>query len=240
MKDPKAQMQDIIRKGVSIDIYNVEEMLFLNEFVGLEADAINSATFGAFFGSFQIMLRRLLVLQTARIFEQPNSRYPIRSIPVAITVLREYSNCLVIEQRPGLIRALSLSGALLQQIEPLSDPELTLFVADFFDRKMSESHPEGIANASALLSLKTVRDKKIAHQEAIRIDELPKATFADIDQLVALAKAFVAAVGFGYYSMAYADDTGHYFMSSDAKRSTVCLRRLLQKAAVVAQREPHK
>jgi hypothetical protein len=237
MSDPKAQLKDIISDGVAIDLYRVEEVLFLDELIGREAGRINAATFGAFFGSLQFVLGRFLVLQVPRIFEPPHSRYPIWSIPAAIAVLREHGDRLVIEQRPGLTRALCRAGASPRALESLSDPDLTRFVVDFFDRRMSHSDPEGVNNARALLALKTVRDKIVAHPEAIRPDQLPRATFADIDQLVALAKCFVGAVGFGYLSIAYEDDEGHYFVSSDAKRSTVCLGRLLEKAAVITQRD---
>lgn len=231
MPEPRAQLEDILR-GVATDLYHVEEVLFLDDFMGRKADQINAATFGQFFGSLQIILGRFLVLQAARIFEQPNPRYPLRSIPSAIAVLRQYNERLAVEQRPGLIRALSRAGALPPEPERLSDPELTGLTAKFFEQKMSDSYVQGAHNARALLALKTVRDKTIAHPEAIRLDELPKSTFADIDRLMTLAKAFLGAVGFGYLSTAYEDDSGHYFMSSDARRSTVCLSRLLQKAGV--------
>jgi hypothetical protein len=237
--EPRAQLEDILWQGVAVDLYHVEEVLSLDDFVGRNASQINAANFGQFFGSFQIILGRFLILQAARIFEQPNPRYPIRSIPSAIAVLQRHSDRLVIDQRPGLVRALSRAGAPVEQFTRLSDSELTRFVADFFDRRMSESHPEGIHNARALLALKTVRDKTVAHPEAISLGQLPKSTFADIDRLVCLAKAFLGAVGFGYLSTAYEDDGGHYFMSSDAKRSTVCLRRLLQKAGVVPEANTH-
>lgn len=239
MTEPKTQIEDILRQGVAVDLYHVEEVLSLDEFVGREASQINAATFGAFFGSLQIILGRFLVLQVARVFEQPSPRYPIRSIPAAIAVLREHSDQLVVEQRPSLIRILSRAGTSPQKLERLSDPDLTHFVADFFDQRMSDSHAEGVDNARALRALKTVRDKKIAHPEAVGLDDLPKTTLADIDQLVALAKIFLGAVGSGYLSAAYQDDTGHHFMSSDAKRSTICLRRLLRKAGVIPERTNH-
>ena len=237
--DPKAKLEDIIREGVAVDLYHVEEVLSLDDSIGREADRINTATFGAFFGSLQIILGRFLILQVARMFEQPNSRYPIRSIPAAISVLQECSDGLVIEQRPGLLHRLSRAGASIQSLVSLSDPDLTRFVADFFARQLSESDPEGVQNAHALLALKTVRDKNVAHPEAIPVEDLPKTTFADIDQLVALAKSFVSAVAFGYFSTVYDADDGYSFISSDAKRSTICLERLLQKAAVIPERQPH-
>ncbi len=225
MSDPKTQLEDIICEGVAVDLYHVEEALSLDEFVGREAARINAATFGAFFGSLQIILGQFLVLQVARIFEQANSCYPIRSIPAAMDVLREHSDTLVIEQRPRLIQSLCQAGASPEQLQSLSDPELTHFIVDFFEQRMSNSDPEGVDNARTLCDLKIMRNKKIAHPEAIPLGQIPKATYADIDQLVALAKSFVDAVGFGYFSTVW--------YPSDAKRATTCLRRLLQKAGVV-------
>ena len=230
--EPKSKLNDIVSVGIAIDLYHVEEVLSLDEFVGREADRINAATFGRFFGSLQVILGRFLILQAARIFEQYNPRYPIRSIPAGVKLLRAHSDQLVIEQREGLIRSLVRLGAPHLQLKSLSDPDLTRFTAEFFDRRLSDCYPEGIDNARAVLALKTVRDKKIAHPEAISSEHLPKSTFADIDQLASFAKAFIGAVGFGYLNIAYEDDGGH-FLSFDAKKSTVSLRRLLQKANVL-------
>lgn len=238
MPDARSCLEDIIYEGLVLDIYRVEEALFLDELIGREADRINVATFGQFFGSLQSILGRFLVLSVARIFEPPSPRYPIRSIPAAIAVLREGADSLVIEQRPGLIRSLSRNGASASNLERMADSNLTRFVADFFDRRISNSHSEGEDNARALLALKTVRDKSVAHAEAVRFEDLPRTTFAEIDQLLALAKAFVGAVGFGYLGTIYDDDNGDYLMSSAAHRSTVCLRRLLEKAAILPERSP--
>lgn len=235
---PKTLLEDIIN-GIAVDLYHVEEAIFLDDFVRSNAGQINAASFGQFFGSLQIILGRFLILQAARIFEANNSRYPIRSIPSALAVLQQHGDQFVVEQRPGLIRALSREGVLSEQLNGLSDSEITRFVVDFFSRRMSESDPEGFHNARALMALKTVRDKTVAHPEAIAISELPKTTFADIDRLAALARTFLGAVGFGYLSTAYADDSGDHLMSSDAKRSAFCLRRLLQNAGIVTQINTH-
>lgn|GEM_PF-1788337 len=232
---PRAQLGDVVHQGIAIDLYHVEQVLFLCEFIGGAADQINTAGFGQFFGDLQLILGRFLALQAARIFDRPTSRYPVRSIPAAITLLRTHSGSLAIAERPGLIGAMCRAGVRPGRMDGLSDPDLTRFVADFFDRRISDSHPEGQENARALLALKTVRDKRVAHAEAIAPDQLPRSTFADIHRLASLAKSFVGAVGIGYLSTAYEDDAGRYLMSSDAQRSTACLRRLLQRAGVVPE-----
>lgn len=88
------------------------------------------------------------------------------------------------------------------------------------------------------MAFKTLRDKNVAHPEAIRLEDLPEATFAQIGRLVALARTFVGAVGFGYLTVAYKDDQGRYLMSRNAGRSTTCLARLLAKAGVMSDELP--
>lgn len=233
MDSPKSQLDDIISEGVVPDLYHAEEVLCLGELIGREARRINEATFGSFFGSLQIVFGRFLILSVARMFETPGPRYPIRSIPAALEVLRENCESLRLEERAHVIRALCRQGVPETEIKRMRDFELTRFLADFFGRRLSEAHPEGVDNAQALQALKTLRDKNIAHPEAIRPEDLPQATFAQIHGIVALARTFVGAIGLGYLNVVYEDNDGRYCMSTDAERSTVCLTRLLKRAGVI-------
>lgn len=226
-------MNDIIRRGVEVDLYHADEALSLDQFIGQQANEINKATFGAFFGSLQIILTRNLILYVAKIFEKPDKKYPNRSIPSAIETLKTYGDDLVIEQRHSLISALVRRGVPLDEMEKLSDRELTNYLVSFFEQCYSATHLDGAANARTLEALKTMRDKVVAHNEAILIENIPRPLYAEIDALVGLAHAFVATVGPGYLSTFYESDDGHYFLSGDAKRSTTCLKRLLQKADVL-------
>lgn len=244
MNEHREKLKDIIRQGVALDLYHADEALSLDRFIGLHANEINKATFGAFFGSLQLILARNLILHVARMYEKPKeptkrnpNPYPIRSIRSAIVILKEHGDHLAIEQRPGLIAALARRGIPQDEMEKLSDQELTNYLVSFFERRYSEAHADGVANSRALEALRTLRDKVVAHPEAIRLEDIPKPLYHEIEDLVELARAFVAVVGFGYLSIAYEADDGHYFMAGDAKRPSTSLKRLLQ-AADVLPREP--
>jgi hypothetical protein len=84
----------------------------------------------------------------------------------------------------------------------------------------------------ALIEMKNVRDKAIAHSEAIHASRLKLPTYAKIDQLVDMAKKFVVVVGNGYLGINYEPD-GKYLYTSDAKRASRSLRRLLVKAGIL-------
>lgn len=240
MNEHRERLEDIIRQGVAVDLFHADEALSLDMFVGQQANEINKATFGAFFGSLQLILTRNLVLHVARMYEKPKEAtnrtptpYPIRSIRSAIVILKEHGDDLAIEQRPGLIAALARRGAPLDEMEKLSDRELTNYLVSFFERRYSAAHLDGAANARTLEALKTLRNKVVTHNEAIRLEDIPKPPYQEIEDLIELARTFVAAVGSGYMSLDYEADDGHYLMAGDARRSTTSLKRLLQAADVL-------
>ncbi len=223
-----------------MDLFHADEALSLDMFVGQHADAINKAKFGAFFGSLQFILARNFVLHVARMYEEPKesnrrnpSPYPIRSIRAAIKILKEHGDDLVVEQRLGLIAVLASRRAPVDEMEKLSDRELTSYLVSFFEQRCSKTHPDGVANSQVLKALKDLRDKVVAHPEEIRVEDIPKPLYQEIENLVELARAFVAAVGFGYLSIAYEAGDGCYLMAGDVKRSTISLKRLLQAADVL-------
>jgi hypothetical protein len=76
MDDPKSQLDDILSEGVVLDLYHAEEVLSLGALMGREAGRINEASFGALFGSLQIIFGRFLILSVARMFEKPGAQVP--------------------------------------------------------------------------------------------------------------------------------------------------------------------
>jgi hypothetical protein len=50
-------------------------------------------------------------------------------------------------------------------------------------------------------------------------DGLPKATYAEIDELVEFAKEFIIIVGHGYTGMTYRSDERPYYLTEDAERN---------------------
>ncbi len=235
MDNPRDQLLDVVSNGIQIDVFSAEEALFLDELIGRDAKKINEAAFGAFFRSLQIILGRHLILTVYRIFERPNSRYPLRSIPVALQILENHAGNLKIEQRSRLKKRLRSVNFVQeeQEFDTLADSKLTAILIEYFRKTLPKTgltKPEGLSKA--LDALKTARDKQIAHHEAIESKNFPKATYAEIDQLVAYAKQFLAIVGDAYLSAVYEVEDGTYRFTSDAKRATSSLKRLLIKAGV--------
>jgi len=100
----KDELKDVISNGITLDIFNTEEAFALEEFIGVNADAVNEATYGAFFGDLLLILNRQLILSLARIYEAPNRRYSIRSIPVGLKILEDNADTLPIPEPQHLLR----------------------------------------------------------------------------------------------------------------------------------------
>ncbi len=230
--DPATTLRAIVSEGIAIDLFHAHEAASLSWEIGEKADAINRATFGAFFGSIQIIFGRFQALSVARMFECSSARFTLRTIPGAISVLRAHRHALPIEQRPGLEDELCRLGAEKHELSALSDEELTTFVADFFESRLRNIVVGELTGDELLENVKLLRDKVLAHHEHVDFDAMRKPTYVEFDALLQFAREFVSAVGFGYFSIAYTDDSGAYGLDLDATRSTRSLRRLLARVGV--------
>jgi hypothetical protein len=85
----KLPIKDLISKGLVIDIFQAEEALTLNRFIGKNAGILNNNNFGNLFGSMQFILSRHFILAVARLYAAPNPRYPIRIIPCVLEFYRK-------------------------------------------------------------------------------------------------------------------------------------------------------
>jgi hypothetical protein len=106
--DAREKLDDIC-KGVMHDLYHLEEALTLVDFIGSHAVTLNAA-FGAFFGALQIILGRVLLLHSARIFEQPKRLYPTRCVPAALALLRTEADNFAVSAKPAIVSALARAG----------------------------------------------------------------------------------------------------------------------------------
>lgn len=210
------------------DVFNAEESKFLEEIIGKNATRINECNFGGLFGSLQGIFLDRSRLYISRIFENPNSRYLTWSIPSALTFMKNKSKYLKIPERPTLENKLVSLGVERNNISSLDENNLTLELIRFFKSEIDKP------NISKVIGkLKTIRDKSIAHHEAIQVSELPRHTYDDMDQLLKLAKDFLSSIGNGYLSRAYECDGEAFPLTSDAARTSRAMKRLLKNCNII-------
>jgi hypothetical protein len=196
------------------------------------ADGLNSANFGNLFVFLQSIFSDKFILSVTKIFEKENPRHHIHSIPVVIGLLEKNSDVLSIIQRYNFLRVLNDNGLRESTLEGLTDSELTHVVVAHFRASLPDIIKKRNCELSrALDAVKSIRDKRIAHDEKVATG-FPPVTWAELNKLLAYAKSFIEAIGWGYLSIAYKADKGDYFLSSDALRTPTAMRRLLKKAGI--------
>ncbi|WP_419831746.1 hypothetical protein [Endozoicomonas atrinae] len=231
---PQELLKDIVHNGVVIDIFNAEEAFNIEDVIGTNATDINGATYGHFFGPVQIFLINSLILTVAKIYEKPKNKYVIRSIPSALRILEENADELDIPERPTLNSWFISRGYNKEVINNLSNADITRMLVQYFNERMPEAVEDTAEELDrALHAVKTTRDKRISHNEQIPNEAVPRPTYQELTDLLALAKEFAGAIGLPYLSTVYEDDKGNYLLSSDSGRSSRCLKRILKKLEVV-------
>jgi hypothetical protein len=232
MLSPREELEDIISNGIVLDIFEAEQTLALENLIGINAVVINEYKFGSLFGSLQVILAKCFILAVTRLYERPNPRYRIRSIPEALKVLEKYDKAFSIKRKSIVIDKLEELGYDAEQLKRMSDVELRLKIVKYFSSNLPQPLISEAGMQKALNELKTIRDKAIAHREAIEVSGLKIPSYAKIDQLIDLAIKFVIIVGNGFLGINYEVD-GRYLHTSNAKRASRSLRRLLVKADIL-------
>lgn len=220
------ELKDVVGEGLVADIFKMERAYHILSVIGSNADQLNDrarGNYGELFGAFQGSLEVDAVLAAARIYDSPSNRYPTRCLRRALSLIEDS-----VEELPEITQTYNtkLSLAFLGEaavIISAVDLGRDMFVAQFVPafRQILDSG----AVMEAVDSLKYVRDKRIAHNEAA----MPHGpTWETLNSLIKHAQNFVGVVGWAFLSTAYIHD-GAYFLTDDAKRPSRALGRLLER-----------
>jgi len=236
VEEAKERLRDYLLDGIASEIFRAEEAYSLAAEIGNHAEEINSANFGEFFGSLQIILSDRQTLSIVKLFDS-GKRYPTRSIPATLSILESYAELWKLSDRQALCRFLIDAGGESSEVESLDDAELTRALVAHFENTLPASRYIGLDKRTASLgALRQVRNKVIAHNEAIKADELPTVTWGEARSLLNYAKKFVATVGDQYLGLIFSDSSDNYRLTNDARRTSRQLRRLLKSANILEGR----
>lgn len=220
----KSKLKDIVIEGLLNDVFLLKEALSLEEVISNNADEISHANFGKFFGTTQRHLISVIYLYAARIFEKRNDQFPVKSIPTAFYILRNSVNDICIEQRHHIenyFEGISLE----QDIDALSDKELTLYMVEHFRDKIKGYINDPSSDLEiALNKVKNIRDKSVAHNEDIEAEELSGVSFEQLHEITKLAEDFVNLISDAYFTTA-----SDSLLDYDTQKSSFSLEKLLKK-----------
>jgi hypothetical protein len=193
--DAKQTLKNYFMEGIVGDLFAAEQTYALLKQIGQNAEAINQANLGALFGSLQLILSSSLFLTVAKLFEKPDKKFPNRSIPSVLQLLKRSSNELVINHRPAMFKRLAASGMNVTSLAQLADSEITSAIVQFYTGSLPSAELRVWCEMSKSLRAVVIgRDKVYAHNEMVDRSTLPQTTWAGVEQLMEYAKGFIDAV----------------------------------------------
>jgi hypothetical protein len=214
--------------GLCESIFVAERGYKLAFAIGSYADQLNGANYGPAFGPIQVTLEQSVVLSVTKLFEQQHRRYPTRTIPATMALLRRSAKSLRVSERMGMLSRLSQAGIVVPR--DCSDEEITNALVCGFDALLPNHHTlTGLQQVRRVDALRFRRDKVITHNESVSDAEFPQSNWGDIRQLLDLAKLFTDVVSTGYLGFYQTGDDGVFFLEQDAATAARAIERALNR-----------
>ncbi len=227
MSITRDQLEDLIKKGLVSDIFEMERSYSLLKTIGTNASNINApgaGNFGNLFGALQIALQTDAILAAARLYDLPSKKYPTRCIRGLLDFIEKECNSLPpIKEKYNLEKELNRIGMDPKTISLVTTDEsaFALGLVKHFRVILDSSQV-----ISTITKLKNLRDKAVAHNE--QAAQIQGPTWQGLNKLIQHAKDLVGVLGWAYLNTVYVHD-GEYILTSDAQRPSIAMGRLLKK-----------
>lgn len=114
--------------GIAENIFQAEESLLLAEFLtdlfSKNSNKLTKSSFSNLFSKLNYLFIKELTLAITKLYEKEKN-YNIRSIPLALQLLKENADNLKILQRPSVIKKLDRCGFSKTDLNNLDDVQIT-------------------------------------------------------------------------------------------------------------------
>ena len=224
-EEPLNDIKDIIENGLVKDLFQAERANYLIQAINERVQDVNDTSrwnFGIFFGTIQSYTINELILSISRIYDQRKKSFETRCLDALLQKLD------MIKENPPKIQQYN---QLYEYLESNKIYDLLMcidndkdFIADLFNY-IRANHNN---NQKIICSLKSWRDKKIAHNDKFIVKEVSSLTLKDCHLLLEFPKKVITIIGWAYLNTGYGVKND-YFLSSDSKRSSIALKRLISK-----------
>jgi hypothetical protein len=226
----KDDLKDLLENGIVLEIFTVDQAIFTNQLILDHNKKLIDLRVNNIFGFFQSSVIDKIILSLSKIYEKPNPRYEIRSIPVALEVINKNIENLDITNVYQFKMKLPYFEIDDKQISSISTKDLLKLFLEKIQDKISNSNTiDGYSFNKNYEPIKTLRDKVISHREKINISDIDLPTWQGIKELLLLAKKIVGIIGISFLNIAYESDEGKYLLEDDAKRIEIQFNQMLKK-----------
>jgi hypothetical protein len=183
---------------------------------------IARTTYIPVFRSLQAYAIEQVILAVTRLYERQGRQYPLRSLPAVVDIFESHAATLTLAEPSMLRTPLQMLRLWTPGLDHMTEPERVKTLAAMLRTCMPTP-----ATDPALDSLKTIRDKALAHRENVPAASIPRTTWEPIDEMIRHAKCTVAVIAGGYLSIGYMMDDGRVGLSDDAGMAGYSVERLI-------------
>jgi len=181
------KLKDLL-KYYKQNIYELDECIIPIEKIAEKSNEINVTSHKLILARIQNMLFDQLILNLCKLFDSPSDKYPTVSIPSILRYLNDNEGDLT---KPDLKER---SEVFFQDKGSLTILEDSIMKSICSRYKQEIDDKEGI-----LKRFKDIRDKNIAHNEAVELDKLGEISWKDAMELKSLAEEFRDCVNYCFF-----------------------------------------
>jgi hypothetical protein len=233
MTNCESELHEMLEAGPASDVFRADESRALFQVIAEHGKAVDASTFAPTFVALQAYSVEQFILAITRLYDKPKKKYSLRSLPAIIEHVMAQADALPSHEPTMLANALRHLGAPIAGLDAVSGSAATKIAMAALTRLMPSPDTH-----HALDALKAIRDKRLAHQENVKVETLPRTAWAPADELVHTAKLMLGALG-TLTRVMYLDTAGTYFLASDAQRASIATHRLLRRLEI-APPLPHE
>jgi hypothetical protein len=217
-------LKQIILKGVLKDVLLAERSYTLNKEINISHSKITKGVDADISWILYDLSYTEMVLSLCRIYDTPNKRFPTRCLKQIYQVIKESDYDLDIPNRDDVLLqspCLDIPDSIIKLLHESSKKEFNKRAVAYFE---TEEINEPIATARD--TLKTVRDKLLAHNEDVSIDTLIH--YENIEVLLKHAQNAIAFFSLGYCGR-HLKASDRFYLSSSARKWQYSFKKFVER-----------
>lgn len=194
------EIENYFKEGIVIPSLNAKKSIFIwqniaNEFKFLSKQSKEVVDL---YGYIQTSSVSNFILNTTKIYDEPSTKYPTRSIKSFLKKIKEnttnFPEIIEIHETKSILKSYGVTSELIESLNSNDHSSFPVEFHKYYSEKYSTLNNE-------IENVKFTRDKIIAHNEAII--EVKNVSLKAVEKLIDFSLEIVNVFGIAYYATGY-------------------------------------
>lgn len=233
LAEAEATLRDYIEHGLITEIFWAESYRALAVVIGDHSDAVNASEYRRLFGMLQTNFSERETLAVAKIYDPIDKRYPTRSIPAVLSLIRDNLSIWRLHQRRALEELLWSAGWDASTLQGSTDEQVISMALMYYIDTVPDPRKLQDKLSASLVAVRESRSKAIAHNEAVDPSARKYPRWSDTKDLISYAKEFLSVIAFALLGISMGPSIKSYHLSAAAQELSGELKLLLRTANLI-------